>query len=266
MTFSKAKYINIVFLMIVVFAAISFFSFASVLDKNRNDNTSDGRYEPIVVLELFTSQGCSSCPPADMLLDKVKTQNEENIFTLSYHVDYWDYIGWEDPFADPNFTKKQKIYNRKFASKNIYTPQLVVNGDSHFVGSSDSDLNRAITKYIGQTVDNEVILKNIEASSNMISFDYLIHGALMGKQLKAVLVLDERVTNVKRGENRNRKLVNSNIVVSEKYKENLGSTGRLSISIPSMVKKGEKLQLIVLVENDEYKITGASQSGLIDKS
>ncbi|WP_209399654.1 thioredoxin family protein [Pseudozobellia sp. WGM2] len=266
MTFSKAKYINIVFLMIVIFAAISFFSFSSVIDKNSIDNTPDEPYAPIVVLELFTSQGCSSCPPADKLLDKVKARNEENLFTLSYHVDYWDYIGWEDPFANPAFTEKQKYYNRKFSSKRIYTPQLVVNGDSHFVGSNVSDMNNAIIKYGASKVENSVVLKNVEASSNMISFDYLVHGALTGKQLKAVLVLDERVTNVKRGENRNRKLVNSNIVVTEKYKENLGSTGRLSISIPSLVKRGEKLQLIVLVENEEYKITGAAQSGLIDKS
>ena len=93
-------------------------------------------FKPIVVLELFTSQGCSSCPPADALLNEVKYKYSNNqVIALSYHVDYWNYIGWKDPFSKKEFSDKQRAYSSKFYSNSIYTPQIVVNGKEHFVGS-----------------------------------------------------------------------------------------------------------------------------------
>jgi hypothetical protein len=91
---------------------------------------------PPVVVELFTSQGCSSCPPADRLLQELSTQRD--LVTLSFHVDYWDYIGWRDPFAQPGFTARQKTYAAALGARNIYTPQIVVDGGAHEVGSDRS--------------------------------------------------------------------------------------------------------------------------------
>ena len=91
-----------------------------------------GRSQRPVVLELFTSQGCSSCPPADALLGELAKRDE--VVTLAFHVDYWDYIGWKDPFGDPLHTARQRAYAAHLGQRTIYTPQLVVDGAGHVVG------------------------------------------------------------------------------------------------------------------------------------
>ncbi len=219
-------------------------------------------YEPAVVLELFTSQGCSSCPPADVLLDKAKKQYPENVFALSYHVDYWNYIGWEDPFSKSTFTKKQREYNQKFRYRSNYTPQLVVNGKEHFVGSNAAKLSSKISTYKNKKTSNSIALEGIVKSDFGISFDFNLEGNIQGKQLRAVLVLNERTTSIKRGENSNRTLKNSNIVIAEKYIPLKSSRGKSSISIPSIASKGQELTLMLLVEADNLDITAAAKASM----
>ena len=91
------------------------------------------RADGLSVVELFTSQGCSSCPPADDLLRDLS--KEENILALSFSVDYWNYLGWKDIFARPEFTERQKNYNRILSRGEVYTPQMIINGRSAVVGS-----------------------------------------------------------------------------------------------------------------------------------
>lgn len=226
-----------------------------------NNSTEEvAEYEPIVVLELFTSQGCSSCPSADVLLNKVKKEYASNVFALSYHVDYWNYIGWEDPFSSSEYAKKQRQYNIKFRNNSNYTPQLVVNGKEHFVGSSSSKMYNKIAAYKKKKAVNTIKLSNIEADAKKVSFDYTVEGDNVGKNIRAILVLDERTTQVKRGENRNRTLKNSNIVVAERTIALEDNKNHAAISIPGIVKANEKVKLIVLVENETYDITGAVKS------
>lgn len=92
---------------------------------------------PFVIVELFTSEGCSSCPSADRLLSEIvdEQQSDVEIIGLSFHVDYWDYIGWKDPYAHKEFTQRQRAYSTKLRSYQVYTPQMVVNGKHEFVGS-----------------------------------------------------------------------------------------------------------------------------------
>ena len=109
----------------------------------------DKKHDAVVVLELFTSQGCSSCPSADVLLEKVSNEfANKNVYTLSYHVDYWNYIGWTDPFSKKEFTQKQRDYAQKFRDNQIYTPAVVVNGKEHFVGSDRSKMYAKIQSVI----------------------------------------------------------------------------------------------------------------------
>jgi hypothetical protein len=106
-----------------------------------------------VVLELFTSEGCSSCPPADALLAKLEEQQPvagAEIIALEEHVDYWDHEGWVDPFSSGQWTQRQQAYAEGFADHGVYTPELVVNGRSGFVGSHQSDAYRAIASAIAQ--------------------------------------------------------------------------------------------------------------------
>jgi len=95
-----------------------------------------------VVVELFTSQGCSSCPPADRFLHEMS--DHPDVLALALHVDYWDYIGWKDSFADPRFTKRQKAYAHAGGEKMIYTPQVIVGGEARTVGSRVAQVADAI--------------------------------------------------------------------------------------------------------------------------
>src|SRR5579871_2087026 len=85
-------------------------------------------FAPVAVLELFTSQGCSSCPPADELLGKYISKENENIFPLSFHVDYWNHLGWKDIFSMAAYSERQKKYASLLNLETIYTPQLIING------------------------------------------------------------------------------------------------------------------------------------------
>lgn len=98
-----------------------------------------------VVVELFTSQGCSACPPADALVAQLA--GHDDVLPLALHVDYWDYIGWPDAFADPRYTRRQKAYARAVGERMIYTPQIIVAGVSRMVGNRPMDVAQAIQQH-----------------------------------------------------------------------------------------------------------------------
>jgi hypothetical protein len=100
--------------------------------------------EPRAVIELFTSQGCSSCPPADKLIGKL--QSDGSLIALSLPVDYWDYLGWKDTLASPGHTERQYGYARKRGDRQVYTPQAVINGKIHALGSDLTAIERAIAR------------------------------------------------------------------------------------------------------------------------
>ena len=96
-----------------------------------------------VVLELFTSQGCSSCPPADALLHRLSAE-DPTLLPLSFHVHYWDSLGWKDPFSSTQNTDRQNAYAQNFGDSQVYTPELVVDGMSGVVGSQETKVRNAI--------------------------------------------------------------------------------------------------------------------------
>jgi hypothetical protein len=115
---------------------------------------ADGKYCPNhsesrtpVLVELFTSEGCSDCPPADALLeklDRLESINNVAVIALSEHVDYWNDIGWKDPYSSREYSLRQGAYGRQFGLGSVYTPQMVVDGRAQFVGSNERDAVRAI--------------------------------------------------------------------------------------------------------------------------
>ena len=183
---------------------------------------------------------------------------------MSYHVDYWNYIGWKDPFSKKTYADKQRRYAQKFNSETIYTPQTVVNGDSHFVGSDTSILNEKLKTYSEVANSNTIKISNVERLNDAYSFDYTISGVVTEKQLRIVLVINERKTEVSRGENRNKTLLNTNIVVNEIYKpiQKDFITGKSTIKIPETVSVKDTLSLIVLVENNDKDILGGVEQNL----
>src|SRR5262245_38422146 len=110
--------------------------------------TSPASTEPRAVVELFSSQGCSSCPEADKLIGELA--KDPTLIVVSLPIDYWDYLGWKDTLADPKFTARQKAYSKVRGDRQVYTPQVVVNGRMHVLGSDRTSIERAIDESAGK--------------------------------------------------------------------------------------------------------------------
>lgn len=161
-----------------------------------------------VVVELFTSQGCSSCPPADALLRDLARRDD--VIALSFHVDYWNYLGWRDPFSTPEATARQKSYQAALGLRYVYTPQMVVGGAIQAVGSEREAVMRAVAAWHGRA-SVPVSVTQSKADEALIAI-----GAGPRQQRPATVwafIYDkERTTRVQRGENTGRTLVNANVV------------------------------------------------------
>ncbi len=191
---------------------------------------------PATVIELFTSQGCSSCPPANEFVGQLA--DEENTLVLSYGVTYWDYLGWEDTFGDPSYTLRQKEYDRAFDIGHIYTPQIVLNGATH---------NSRFTE------------DQVEAQSPIPADD--LHVDIVNKDGKLDVTSNaERVyivtytpgwqeVAVKRGENGGRTLKVANVVEGLQIIENYGPTD-------IAIEPGQAYA--ALVHDDAHAIVAAS--------
>lgn len=228
------------------------------------ENTKDETYPPFVVFQLFTSQGCSSCPPADYLLEQVKKNtSNSNVIVMSYHVDYWNRLGWKDPFSKKIYTELQYEYAHKFNSSSVYTPQLVVNGNEHFTGSNKSKLKRSLRKYTSENASNAIILSKIQKKDRILNIDYKIKGDLSNKAISFALVLEEKTTFVKRGENSNREIKNSNIVINQVSLPIQGkANGSTSLNIPETFEVNDNYRIIVFVQKPNLQITGGIQKSL----
>lgn len=223
--------------------------------------TLNAQQKPVVVLELFTSQGCSSCPPADDALYRIKEKlDTKTVIPIAYHVDYWNYIGWKDPFSKKRFTDKQKYYGQKFRSSSIYTPQLVINGNEHLVGSNEVTIYKKVKRYLKETASNSIVLSDVKKEDKTVSFNYSIQGDIKNKYLEAILVINDRTTKVKRGENRNRTLYNSNIAITEKVVSLTDkNSGALELTIPELVIKEDTLRLVLIIKDENLSVQGGTQ-------
>jgi hypothetical protein len=143
---SQNRFPNVVLLTLLLLSAVSF----ELVNSGRSaasEATNEAAQRLPVLVELFTSEGCSSCPPADVLLgrlDRFQPVPAAELIVLSEHVDYWDDIGWKDPFSSHQFTLRQSDYARRFWLDGPYTPQMIVDGDAQLVGSDEKEALRAI--------------------------------------------------------------------------------------------------------------------------
>ncbi len=169
-----------------------------------------------VLVELFTSEGCSSCPPADALLSRLgRTQpvHGADIIILEEHVDYWDRLGWKDPFSSEAATARQTDYGESFGGNEIYTPQMVVDGRAEFVGSSDTDALQAI-RTASQAAKPAIQLSWEPGDKLAIHLDPAQNAAASkdGQQLFLVVAENMLHSDVKRGENAGRALEHNGVV------------------------------------------------------
>lgn len=218
------------------------------------------QHKSVVVLELFTSQGCSSCPPADKVLKKINdNMDSEYVIPIAYHVDYWNYIGWKDPFSTKEFTNIQRYYGQKFRSNSIYTPQLVINGNEHVVGSNEVTIHKKIKRYLKKSSKFKLNISETIKEENGFTISFNISGKVNNSILEAFIVLDEKTTNIKRGENRNRTIVNSNIVVARTVKSVNKNSGSIHIKTPKIISKKDKLRLVLVLKDEDLYVQTAAQ-------
>jgi hypothetical protein len=163
-----------------------------------------------VVVELFTSQGCNSCPPADSLLGELAAQ--EDVIALSLHVDYWDYLGWKDPFAQRVHTERQVKYRDKAGARSIYTPQMVIQGADHLVGSRRAQVLRSIDKHQKRATRNSVDV-SVDGGSLVVTVTPRKGRPGQG-QVWLVGYDKAKTVHIKRGENRGRKITYHNVVAN----------------------------------------------------
>ncbi len=161
--------------------------------------------KPPILVELFTSEGCSSCPPAESLLNELSTHKD--VVTLAYHVTYWDYLGWKDRFATKWGTDRQKSYARFLRSRTVYTPQMVIDGRYHEVGSKRNNVAELISlrQNDKQRVSFQVKKLDTDYQVNVVKSGF--SGKLPGRvEIVAVYFIKPKETNVQGGENRGRTL------------------------------------------------------------
>lgn len=164
----------------------------------------------LAVVELFTSQGCSSCPPADEILNKLAARDD--VLALSLHVDYWDYIGWPDRLARPEHTDRQKAYSYAAGMRSIYTPQMIIAGTDHVIGSRPMEIADLISAYHAQPSQVSLTAES-RGSALHIAARSITHMPLPDK-INVVFVTFTPVEDVeiKRGENAGRHMRYSNVV------------------------------------------------------
>jgi hypothetical protein len=169
----------------------------------------------VAVVELFTSQGCSSCPPADRVLSALgEEQFDGTVIPLAFHVDYWNSIGWNDPFSSPAWSQRQRAYAAAMKSTQVYTPQVVLNGRSQAVGNDGAAVRREIARQLAAAPAGSVAIRNVrrERGAVTVELDAALAAGARGATLQIVVFENGVTTAVTRGENSGRKLTNDFIV------------------------------------------------------
>ena len=202
-----------------------------------------------VVVELFTSQGCSSCPPANAFLNELSKQPSD-VLALAFHVTYWDYLGWKDPFSLTLATDRQAQYGRRFGDGS-YTPEIVVDGAAGLVGSDRDEVNSAIAKARAQNLASAEV--TLVARDGKASIDI---GSGKGAARVMLVGFDrEHVTAIGRGENRGRTMAEANIVRSFRP---VGQWNGAPLHIDEALPDGE--QVAVILQSADGRIVGASRA------
>ncbi len=220
--------------------------------------------EGFAVVELFTSEGCSSCPPADALVAKIETETADKpVYILAFHVDYWDRLGWKDAFSSADFTKRQKQYANWLKLESVYTPQIVVNGQTEFVGSQENSLRNAIKTGLQNASANKLNLTDITNSKGKINLRYTVDGVANNIVLLLTVVQKTATTNVQSGENKGKKLLHVQIVRQMESIDLKGNkTGLASINLSNSIN-AQQMEIIGFLQNTTTgKIISATKAML----
>lgn len=219
-----------------------------------------------VLVELFTSEGCSSCPPADRVLaqlEKDQSNADAEIITLALHVDYWNYLGWRDEFSSAAYSQRQNGYADKFKLESIYTPQMVVDGQTQFVGSNLGTARKAI----GEAAKTGKAIVELVETNGRLNIKIADLPAHDDSYVWLAIAEDNLKISVKRGENGGRTLDHTSVVRDLKLVGSVNSTDKnfqteTAFQTQSNWKKDD-LKIVVFVQGkDSKKIFGVNRQKL----
>ena len=228
----------------------------------------------LVIVELFTSEGCSSCPPADALLKELSEQQKMNgvqVVALEEHVDYWNHLGWKDPYSAPEFSQRQSDYAQIFGSDGVYTPQMIVDGQHEFVGSRSLAAREAIQKAANQPKAEIVLVGGANSSPGKPAFEVQIKNlegiSVRGETELWVAVTEKGLqTDVKAGENSGETLKHAAVVRSLRKIDTLrnpaGYDRQIQVAVDPGWKKENLAVVAFLAEKSSRKIIGAAATPL----
>jgi hypothetical protein len=213
-------------LTIAALGATAFIN-ARLLKKVNSDNKG------FAVIELFTSEGCSSCPPADELVAKIQKESKDKpVYILVFHVDYWNRLGWKDAFSSADYSKRQGDYASYLHLQSVYTPQIVVNGKTEFVGSEEGTLRNAIKNSLQKLSPSQLSLNISTVERGQASIKYTTEGADKNTVLQIAVLQKNAQTKVERGENAGHTLSHVQIVRKLQRVVLNGNTGSVNVSLP----------------------------------
>ncbi|WP_244228793.1 DUF1223 domain-containing protein [Mucilaginibacter endophyticus] len=231
----KIKIIALLPLLIGAIAVLAAFTNCRNTAKG-NGKTPEAEDKGFALVELFTSEGCSSCPSADNLVAKVQKEiGDKPIYILAYHVDYWNRLGWKDIFSSADYSKRQNEYANWLNLSQVYTPQIVVNGKTEFVGSQEGALRNAIKAGLQGNSSARLNLKATRNANNTASVQYKIEGETENSHnvISLALVQKQAVVKVERGENGGRTLAHTQIVRNLQTLPLNSTGGSATIALPA---------------------------------
>jgi hypothetical protein len=238
---------------------LSLFGAFTILAFQHAENSS----EPItgtpqknpIVLELFTSQSCPTCENADILANTIK--DYKNIIVLSYHIDYWNQLGWIETFSDANHTDYQRNYERRF-DRNSYAPQMVLNGRSEFDGANVRLLNSSLKE---QSTTEKLRTPQINRNENKsvsVSYDFFTEKKY--DKAYALLIIDSYDVAIENGPNMGKLMTNTNIVINRAPLHLESSKGNYTFELAPNVKETDQFKVAIILQNYNLNIVGASVS------
>ena len=218
----------------------------------------------IAVVELFTSEGCSSCPPAEQVLGDIAAAADRGsrpIYALAFHVDYWNNLGWADPFSSAAFSARQSQYSKWFGLDEVYTPQMIVNGHTQFNGSDSTAASKAIADVISKPAAAKVKMSVVPADDGGETVHYVVTPVPPHTVVNVAVIERGLSSRVERGENAGRELHDPN-AVRWFTTDAINGNGSADIKIPALpaVKLDHASIIVYVQQSSDGAVVGAASA------
>lgn len=243
----------------------SAFLFCIFLIFSGNKEIATPHPKGFAVIELFSSEGCSSCPPAEAVMHKwIQKANAESlpVYIVEMHVDYWDYLGWKDTFAMHEYSQRQQDYGDYFKLNSIYTPQAIINGKYEMIGSDEDKVGNTILKELKAPSSVTINCEAHKIANSKVEAGYTVTGTISECELHIALIESDLVTYVKKGENTGKTLSHDNVSRVFKTVKLNSATGKIILETPHVNLANAKL-VCYLQNTGNMNITGATQVNIL---